>query len=236
MNTIYIGFNRDHAAVRQRERPQGHRDGHRPQAHRRQLLPGWLRGRDPLHAVRAARPFGCEGDDWYDFDPAAAKELLTEAELRLHQDLPAVVPERRPRLPAGPRRSSRPSIQSQLKDNLGINVSLDLQDSGDLHRRRDRRQADRLFLLRLGRGLSGRHQLPRLPLRLRLRAQVRRRLRRHRGGADQGCDLAGRCGPQGRLHRGEQPHQGERPGGHHRPRRERHSLQGRCPGRRRVAA
>ena len=39
-------------AVEQREGPPGDRHGHRPRADRQELLPGGLRGRDPLHPVR----------------------------------------------------------------------------------------------------------------------------------------------------------------------------------------
>ena len=51
----------DDAAVRQRRRPQGHRHGHRPRPPGQELLPGWLRGRDPLHAVRPARQLRLRG-------------------------------------------------------------------------------------------------------------------------------------------------------------------------------
>ena len=31
------------------------------------------------HFTPCSVPFGCEGDDWYDFDAAAGKKLLTDA-------------------------------------------------------------------------------------------------------------------------------------------------------------
>ena len=58
----------EHArSVERPEGPPGARHGHRPAAHRRQLLPDGVRGRDPLHA-RATCPSGARAD-WYDFDP-----------------------------------------------------------------------------------------------------------------------------------------------------------------------
>ena len=52
--------------------------GHRPAGDRRRLLPAGLGGRSAT-SRRARSPFGCEGDEWYEFDPEAARALLAEA-------------------------------------------------------------------------------------------------------------------------------------------------------------
>jgi peptide/nickel transport system substrate-binding protein len=74
-------------------------------------------------------PFGCEGDSWYDFDPVAAKKLLTDAGFDFSKTYPlslrAAV---RPYNPDPPVIATE--IQSQLQDNLGIKTEIDLQESG----------------------------------------------------------------------------------------------------------
>ncbi len=74
-------------------------------------------------------PFGCEGDDWYPFDAAAAKKLLTDANFDFSKTYPlsfrAAV---RPYVPDPPVIASE--IKTQLEANLGIKVNLDLQESG----------------------------------------------------------------------------------------------------------
>ncbi|MDO8485619.1 MAG: ABC transporter substrate-binding protein [Candidatus Limnocylindrales bacterium] len=74
-------------------------------------------------------PFACEGDNTWDFDPTAAKQLLADAgfpngfETKL-QFRAAV----RGYLPDPPVIATE--IQQQLKANLGITATLDLQESG----------------------------------------------------------------------------------------------------------
>jgi ABC-type transport system substrate-binding protein len=74
-------------------------------------------------------PFGCEGDSFWEFDAAAAKQLLTDAGFDFSKTYPlsfrAAV---RPYLPDPPVIATE--IQSQLRDNLGIETSIDLQESG----------------------------------------------------------------------------------------------------------
>ena len=72
-----------------------------------------------------AIPFGCDGDKWYAFDAKAkAKQMLTDAKLRLPQDLRLPLPDQGPELPARARPRSRPTSRPSSKDNLGINIKL----------------------------------------------------------------------------------------------------------------
>ena len=81
------------------------------------------------HFTPCSVPFGCEGDDWYDFDAAAGKKLLTDAGFDFSKtyklQFRAAV---RGYLPDPPQIATE--IQGQLKTNLGINTTLDLQESG----------------------------------------------------------------------------------------------------------
>ncbi len=73
--------------------------------------------------------FACEGDDYYEFDPTAAKALLAEAGFpdgfETSIQFRAAV---RGYLPDPPVIATE--IQSQLEENLGITATLDLQESG----------------------------------------------------------------------------------------------------------
>ena len=81
------------------------------------------------HFTPCSVPFGCEGDDWYDFDAAQGKQLLTDAGFDFSKtyklQFRAAV---RGYLPDPPQIATE--IQGQLKTNLGINTTLDLQESG----------------------------------------------------------------------------------------------------------
>ena len=80
------------------------------------------------HFTPCAIPFGCEGEDWYKFDAAAAKKLLADAgfpngfDTKLH--LRDVV---RGYLPLP--KEVATDIQAQLKANLNINATIDIQES-----------------------------------------------------------------------------------------------------------
>ncbi len=81
------------------------------------------------HFTPCSLPNGCEGDVWYDFDPAAAKALLAEAGypdgfdttifyrdvFRGYLPEPGVV---------------AVEFQTQLRDNLGINATVEVMESG----------------------------------------------------------------------------------------------------------
>ena len=81
------------------------------------------------HFTPCAIPGGCEGEDWYEFDPAAAKELLAQAgfpdgfstTLTYRDVVRGYLPE--PSVVAQ-------DLQAQLKENLNIDVEIVVMESG----------------------------------------------------------------------------------------------------------
>jgi peptide/nickel transport system substrate-binding protein len=81
------------------------------------------------HFTPCAIPGGCEGEEWYKFDPTAAKKLLAEAgfpdgfetTLKFRDVVRGYLPQ--PSLVAQ-------DIQAQLKENLGITVKIEVMESG----------------------------------------------------------------------------------------------------------
>ena len=81
------------------------------------------------HFTPCAIPGGCEGEEWYKFDPKAAKDLLTKAgfpdgfetTLSYRDVVRGYLPQ--PGLVAQ-------DIQAQLKENLGITVKINVMESG----------------------------------------------------------------------------------------------------------
>jgi len=83
------------------------------------------------HFTPCAIPFGCEGDSWYTYNPTDAKKLLTEAGFpdgfTTTLSFRAAV---RGYLPDPPAIAT--AIAAQLKANLNITATLDLQESGTM--------------------------------------------------------------------------------------------------------
>ncbi len=117
----------------------------------------------PTHFTPCSLPNGCVGDPWYEFDVDAAKALLAEAgypdgfetTIYYRDVFRGYLPE--PGLVAV-------EFQTQLRDNLGINAEVIVMESGEFIDESTNGRLDGLYLLRLGRGLSSRGQLPGLPL------------------------------------------------------------------------
>ena len=81
------------------------------------------------HFTPCAIPNGCAGDDWYEYDPAKAKQLLADAGfpngfdtvLNYRDVVRGYLPD--PKVVAT-------DIQAQLKTNLNINAKIEVQESG----------------------------------------------------------------------------------------------------------
>jgi peptide/nickel transport system substrate-binding protein len=84
------------------------------------------------HFTPCSFPFACGGDDYYEFDAAAAKALLAEG--MAEEGISSISTKIQFRdavrgyLPDPPQIATE--IQAQLKANLGIETTLDLQESG----------------------------------------------------------------------------------------------------------
>ena len=96
-----------------------------------------------------AIPFACVGDKWYDYDPAGAKDLLTQAGFpdgfTTTLSFRAAV---RGYLPDPPAIAT--AIAAQLKKNLNVTATLDLQESGAFLSNAANGSIDGLFLLGWG--------------------------------------------------------------------------------------
>jgi ABC-type transport system substrate-binding protein len=101
------------------------------------------------HFTPCAIPFGCEGEETWDFDATAAKALLTDAGFDFGKtyklQFRAAV---RGYLPDPPVIATE--ISNQLKANLGINTTLDLQESGTFLDANAAGTLDGIFLLGWG--------------------------------------------------------------------------------------
>ncbi len=94
-------------------------------------------------------PNGCVGDPWYSFDPTAAKKLLADAgfpngfktKLQLRDAVRGYLPQ--PKIIAQ-------EIQSQLKKNLGIDATIEVQESTTYIDNSDVGKLDGLFMLGWG--------------------------------------------------------------------------------------
>ena len=125
-------------------------------------------------------PFACEGDDTWGFDAAAAKAAPDRRQLPDgFKTKPQSFRARGPRLQLPDPPPDRDRDQEPAQDQPRDQATLDLQESGTfLDNTPPARSTG--YPARLGRGLPGIDQLPRLPLRLGLGQEVRQPVRRHR--------------------------------------------------------
>ena len=127
MNTFYIGFNNTIAPWDNESVRKGIALG----INREELVANFYPEGSEVatHFTPCSVPFGCEGDATWDFDAAQGKQLLTDAGFDFSKSYKlqfrAAV---RGYLPDPPVIATQ--IQQQLKNNLGITATLDLQESG----------------------------------------------------------------------------------------------------------
>ena len=180
-----------------------------------------------------AIPFGCAGtEDWYTFDPEAAQGAPRRGRLRRRLRDQAPVPRGGPWLPARPA-DHRAGDRQPAGDQPGHQGHLEEQESGTFLDNNAAGAARRHLPARLGCGLPGHQQLPRLPLRRRHRQEVRRRLPGARR-RPQSQAARARTTPTARPSYGEANDLIKQlvPAVTDRPRRLRDRVQGRCrPGR-----
>lgn len=104
------------------------------------------------HFTPCSIPNGCVGDTWYEFNPEAAKALLTEAGFDEANPFPTIKLHYRDVV-----RGYLPDpnvvaqdIQAQLKENLGVTVEINVMESGAFLDAADSGQLDGLHLLGWG--------------------------------------------------------------------------------------
>ena len=228
LNTFYVGMNNTYAPFDNEKVRQAIAMG----IDRQRIVDNFYPPGSEVatHFTPCAIPNGCAGDDWYEFDPAKAKQMLADAGfpngfdtvINYRDVVRSYLPD--PKVVAT-------DIQAQLKTNLNINAKIEVQESGTFL---DNAAAGKLAghpPPRLGRRLSGHHRLPRLPLRRRRVEAVRQQVRRHHLGADDRRPGRQRRRPQAGLRGRQQRHQAARPDDPDRARRLRRRLPGRRPGR-----
>jgi ABC-type transport system substrate-binding protein len=101
------------------------------------------------HFTPCAIPNGCVGEEWYEFDPGAAKDLLTQAGypdgfetvLNYRDVVRGYLPD--PNIVAQ-------DIQAQLKENLNITVNIEVMESGAFLAAADAGQLQGIHLLGWG--------------------------------------------------------------------------------------
>ncbi len=101
------------------------------------------------HFTPCSIPNGCAGDAWYEFDAAAAKDLLTEAgfpdgfttKIQLRDVARGYLP--------APTTIAQ-EVQRQLAENLGITATIEVQESGTFLDNSDNGLLDGIYLLGWG--------------------------------------------------------------------------------------
>ena len=126
LNTFYIGFNNTFEPFDNEQVRQAIAMG----IDRQRIVDNFYPPGSEVasHFTPCEIAFGCEGDEWYEFDAEAAREMLADAgfpdgfETQIH--LRDVV---RGYLPLP--KEVAADIQAQLEENLGITATIDIQES-----------------------------------------------------------------------------------------------------------
>ncbi len=126
LNTLYVGFNNTFAPFDNEKVRQAIAMG----IDRQRIVDNFSPPGSEVatHFMPCAIPNGCEGDDWYEFDAAKAKALLAEAGFPngfktkiQYRDVS--------RGYAADQNVIAQDLQAQLKNNLGIDATIDVQES-----------------------------------------------------------------------------------------------------------
>jgi peptide/nickel transport system substrate-binding protein len=127
LNTFYIGFNNTYAPFDNEKVRQAIAMG----IDRQRIVDNFYPPGSEVasHFTPCAIPNGCAGDDWYQYDPAAAKALLASAGfpngfdtvINYRDVVRGYLPD--PKVVAT-------DIQAQLKTNLNITAKIEVQESG----------------------------------------------------------------------------------------------------------
>ena len=150
LNTFYLGFNSTKAPWTNEKIRQAIAMG----IDRQRIVDNFYPEGSEVatHFTPCNVPFGCEGDPTYDFDLAAAQALLAEG--MAEEGIDKITTKLQFRdavrtyLPDPPQIATE--IQSQLRDNLGIETELDLQESGTFLDNNAAGKLDGIFMLGWG--------------------------------------------------------------------------------------
>ncbi len=147
LNIFYIGFNNTYAPFDNEKVRQAIAQGIDRQRIVDQFYPPG--SEVATHFTPCSIPGGCEGEPWYEFNPTAAKALLAEAgfpdgfktKIQYRNVVRGYLPD--PNVVAQ-------DLQAQLKNNLGIDAEIEVQESGTFLDNADAGKLDGIHLLGWG--------------------------------------------------------------------------------------
>ena len=226
LNTFYIGFNNQLKPWSNEKIRQAIAMG----INRQQIVDNFYPEGSEVatHFTPCNVPFGCEGDATWDFNLDEAKRLLAEGmaeegitSLDTKLSFRSAV---RGYLPDPPQVGTE--IVSQLKQNLGINATLDLMESGAFLDAAAAGTLPGIYML----GWGADYPDPTNFLDYHFGAGSGKKFGKPfddiAAALQKGATSLADARSAGRLRRGQQPHQAARPRGHRGPRRLRHRVQG----------
>jgi ABC-type transport system substrate-binding protein len=147
LNTLYFGFNNTFAPF---DNPKV-REAIAKGIDRKRLLDNFAAPGSEIatHFTPCKIPNGCTGDAWHDFDPAAAKQMLADAgfpngfETKIqYRDVS--------RGYVNDQNVIAQDLQAQLKNNLGITATIEVQESGTFLDNADQGKLDGIHILGWG--------------------------------------------------------------------------------------
>jgi peptide/nickel transport system substrate-binding protein len=147
LNVLYFGFNNTYAPFDNPKVRQAIAMG----IDRQRLLDNFAAPGSEVatHFTPCSIPNGCTGEDWYEFDPTAAKAMLADAgypdgfETKIqYRDVS--------RSYVNDQNVIAQDLQAQLKNNLGIDATIDVQESGTFLDNADGGKLDGIHMLGWG--------------------------------------------------------------------------------------